>query len=433
MNVVEAVRIMKAGHNVYLTGAAGSGKTYLLNRFIQYLRDKRINVAVTASTGIAATHLRGVTVHSWAGIGLMRIASDKQIQEILGDERITRRFKETEILIIDEISMLDADRLDLLEKLIRLGRGKREPFGGMQIVLCGDFFQLPPVTKGIEPVSFVYKSSAWNNMDLKVCYLHGQYRQEDKELITILNAIRGASVNDAIVHRLNGLVALSSSQSYLNHAVKLYPLNVNADYENERELATLPGEQHEYQMQRKGVSVIAESLGKYCLAPEKLVLKRGASVMFLRNNVDKGYANGSLGRISGFNKDGFPVVTLLNNKSVVAEPATWTVEENSKIIAQAEQIPLRLAWAITVHKSQGMTLEAAEVDLRQCFESGMGYVALSRVRSLGGLRVLGFNEMALKVNEEILVFDEELKQQSQEVLRESRLRYPKPQVETKKL
>jgi ATP-dependent DNA helicase PIF1 len=167
-----------------------------------------------------------------------------------------------------------------------------------------------------------------------------------------------------------------------------------------------------------GVPAIADSIKRGCLAPEKLVLKRGASVMFVKNNFEKGYVNGTLGTVSGFNEIGFPEVELLNGKTLVAEPAIWKVEENGKIRAQTKQIPLRLAWAITVHKSQGMTLDAAQVDLSKSFEKGMGYVALSRVRSLEGLRVLGFNAMALAVNEETLAFDQELKKCSEGALHE---------------
>jgi hypothetical protein len=143
--------------------------------------------------------------------------------------------------------------------------------------------------------------------------------------------------------------------------------------------------------------------------------------MFVKNNFENGYVNGTLGTVSDFDENGFPVVTLFNNKEMVVEPVTWNVEENGKILAQTKQIPLRLAWAITVHKSQGMTLDAAQIDLSKCFEPGMGYVALSRVCSLGGLRLLGFNDMALKVNEETLAFDQELKKLSEEAVHESGL------------
>ncbi|MCX6702965.1 MAG: AAA family ATPase [Candidatus Wolfebacteria bacterium] len=162
MTQQEALEILKVGHNVYLTGAAGSGKTYLLNEYIRFLREKEINVGVTASTGIAATHMGGITIHAWAGIGIDRLASDADIKMIATNNRVARRFAQTDVLIIDEVSMLDSDRLNLIERVARAARGNWKPFGGMQVILCGDFFQLPPVAKRGEPVpQFAYQSSAW--------------------------------------------------------------------------------------------------------------------------------------------------------------------------------------------------------------------------------------------------------------------------------
>lgn len=414
----EALKILKSGHNVYLTGAAGSGKTYLLNKFIRHLAEQKVNVAVTASTGIAATHMNGITIHAWSGIGILRTAAVSQIQAIAKKKRLEKKYINTEVLVIDEISMLDADRLDLLDQLARFIRKNQEPFGGMQVVLCGDFFQLPPVKRPDEPLPrFAFKSSVWDAMQLKVCYLDEQHRQEDDILTRILNAIRNGSTNDALTNYLNKVVAANLS-SDSGKGVRLYPRNLNVDAENERELSKLPGEPHVYQTQSEGIPEFAKALSKNCLAPEQLLLKKGAAVMFVKNNFESGYVNGTLGRVSGFNEEHYPVVTLLNGRKIVAEPATWSVEENGKTLATNKQIPLRLAWAITVHKSQGMTLEAAQIDLRQCFEVGMGYVAFSRVRSLSGLKLLGFNQLALRVNEEILSFDKELKKQSDLALQE---------------
>jgi ATP-dependent DNA helicase PIF1 len=415
----EALKILKSGHNVFLTGAAGSGKTYLLNMYIQYLKAKGSTVGITASTGIAATHMEGMTIHSWAGIGLLRTATDKQIQDILDKKRIARRLRKTQTLIIDEVSMLDAERIDLIEKVARFARGVWKPFGGLQVVFCGDFFQLPPVAKANEPLpGFAYKSAAWQNMDLRVCYLHEQYRQGDQDLLKILNAIRDSAVDETVVNRLRQCRNNVLSPDHPGRFVRLYSHNPDVDQENEHELAGLSGKANRYTMETSGIPAIADSLKMGCLAPEKLLLKKGASVMFVKNNFDQGYVNGTLGTVSGFNEKGIPLIALRNKQEILAEPVTWSVEENGKTLAQIKQIPLRLAWAITVHKSQGMTLDAAQVDLSRCFESGMGYVALSRVRSLDGLRLTAFNDMALRVSQEVLAFDQDLKKRSEEALHE---------------
>ncbi len=419
MTQEEALKILKSGHNVYLTGAAGSGKTYLLSKYIQYLKARGVNVGVTASTGIAATHMEGITIHSWAGIGILNRATDKEILEMVSNKRVARRIQKTQTLIIDEVSMLDAERIDLIEKVTRLTRQSWEPFGRLQVVLCGDLFQLPPVARADEPLpKLVYKSAAWQNMNLKICYLHEQYRQGDKELLRILNAIREAKVDDTVVNRLRECRNTAFAPSPSSRFVRLYSHNPDVDGENQLELKKLEEKEYEYIMEVNGIPALAAALKMGCLAPEKLVLKKGAAVMFVKNNFEKGYVNGSLGTVSSFNEAGIPVITLLNGNEISAEPATWSVEESGKTLAQVKQVPLRLAWAITVHKSQGMTLDAVQVDLSKSFVRGMGYVALSRVRSLEGLRVLGFNAMALKVDEETQEFDQELKKLSEEALHE---------------
>ena len=419
MTQEEALKILKRGHNVYLTGAAGSGKTYVLNKFIQYLKAKKIHTGITASTGIAATYMDGMTIHAWAGIGVHRTLPDRDIVEITKQKRIAQRLQKAQTLIIDEVSMLDAARLDLLEKVARVARGNFEPFGGMQVVLCGDLFQLPPVARANElPPELIYKSPAWGKLNLRVCYLHEQHRQGDMEYLEILNAIRDAAVDQKVVDRLrqcrDPIKWLNPSSRY----IRLYTHNENVDWVNQRELARLPGEEHKFIMNTSGIPAFGDSLKKSCLAPEMLVLKKDAMVIFVKNNFEKGYVNGTLGKVSGFTENGAPIVTLMNNKQIAAEPETWSVADNGKTLAQTSQIPLRLAWAITVHKSQGMTLDAVQVDLSKCFEKGMGYVALSRVRSLNGLQLLGFNRMALQVNEETLAFNQELKKLSEVALQE---------------
>jgi ATP-dependent exoDNAse (exonuclease V) alpha subunit len=416
MTQKEALEILKQGHSVFITGAAGSGKTYLLNQFIQFLSKRGIGVGITASTGIAATHLGGFTIHSWAGIGIGREASDAEIRMMASHRRVAKRFATSDVLIIDEISMLDADRLNLVERVARAAKGSFKPFGGMQVVLCGDFFQLPPVAKeGEPPPRFAYHSAAWRELNPKICYLTEQFRQGDNKLLKILNAIRQRKVDDEVKFYLS-----ERHNAVLTNGriTKLYAHNSDVDAENMREMRRLPGEEVNYQMEASGVPAILNSLKSGCLAPEVLTLKKDAKVIFVKNNFERGYVNGTLGTVSDFDKYGYPVVTAFDGHKIIAAPESWSIEENGRILAKITQIPIRLAWAITIHKSQGMTLDAAEINLIDAFERGMGYVALSRVRSLAGLRLLGFNDIALEVHSEISVFDQELRSRSEEDLRE---------------
>lgn len=409
MTQKEALDILKTGRSVFLTGAAGSGKTYVLREYINYLRELNSDIGITASTGIAATVMGGTTIHSWSGIGIKDSLSKSDVQEIAEKKHIKSKVKKASVLIIDEISMLHHFRLDLVDRVIKEIKNSTEPFGGMQVVFCGDFFQLPPVRRSFEPeVFFAYHSEIWKNLNLKVCYLSEQHRQNDLEYLKVLNAVRDAEVSDEILEilktRFNKIAGFEPT--------KLYSHNRDVNNENETELSKIPGQIFEYEMQDRGRANLVEMLKKSCLAPQTLRLKIGAKVMFVKNNFEEGFVNGTLGIIvkCGFNE---VEVKTLSGQVIEVERENWHIEEDGKIKAEINQYPLRLAWAITVHKSQGMSLDSAEVDLSASFEKGMGYVALSRVRSLSGLFLKGLNDMALKVNEEVLEFDKKFRKLSE--------------------
>jgi ATP-dependent exoDNAse (exonuclease V) alpha subunit len=377
MTQKDVFEILKMGQNIFLTGPAGSGKTFLLNKYIDYLKANNIDAAVTASTGIAATHLSGRTIHSWCGMKIEEKMNGKQIDNLKDNENVFCRVTGAKVLIIDEISMLNASRLDLVNNICQALRQDLRPFGGLQIILCGDFFQLPPVTAGKkEDGRFVVESEIWNNMNLKVCYLDEQYRQEDQRFLKILNAIRNNAVDADIIDMLKGRINQPINSDI--KPTKLYTHNKSVEAENFFELNKLEGEERSYQMIERGVPHLVKSLQENCLAPETLSLKIDAVVMFIKNNFGKGYVNGTLGKVVEFDEDsGYPIVETVSGRQIMANPE---------------------AWAITIHKSQGMSLDCAEIDLSNTFEFGMGYVALSRVRALSGIKLLGINDNALRVN-----------------------------------
>lgn len=414
MTQKEALHILKLGHNVYITGQAGSGKTYLLNSYIDYLKEHGVGVGITASTGIAATHLGGMTIHAWAGIGIADDLSTKEIKEMMKKPYLRSRFASTKVLVIDEVSMLHAHRLDLVDRVCKAFKRCEEPFGGLQVVLCGDFFQLPPVSKtnGAVERDFIHNARSWYEMDVKICYLEEQHRQFDKRFTQILNDVRSNTITEDTLAALDERYQKPVGKGII--PTKLYTHNVDVDAINARELAKLAGDEVEYPMNATGNDSLFAMLKKSCLAPERLALKLGAQVMFVKNNFDKGYVNGTLGKVVDFDDEFQPVVEMVNGNKIVVVPTSWVVEEEGVVKAEICQVPLRLAWAITIHKSQGMSLDAAEIDLSKSFVPGMGYVALSRVRSLAGIKLMGTNEMALVVNEKVLELDQELLRRSNE-------------------
>ncbi len=410
MKQATALDILKLGHNVFLTGPAGSGKTFLLNQYIQYLKNKKIGVAVTASTGIAATHMNGQTIHSWSGLGIKDVFTEADFSKLKNRHFHKQRIKKTKVLIIDEISMLHAHQLDIVNNICKRFKEPFLPFGGLQIILCGDFFQLPPVAKFGSRAKFVIESSAWEEMNPTVCYLKEQHRQEDKQMLKILNDIRNRTCDSETME----LILSRENKSIKNSVAptRLYTHNANVDAINDFELQKIKEEPKTFQMTSAGIENLVNTIKRGCLAPEKLILKKGAVVMFVKNNFDRGFVNGTLGVVTDFEENGLPIVKTLSGKIIIAIPEKWSIEENDVTLASITQVPLRLAWAITVHKSQGMTLDAVEMDLSKSFEYGMGYVALSRVRRLDGIKLLGINETALEVNPIVCDLDRELEKMS---------------------
>jgi GTPase SAR1 family protein len=412
MKQLTALSIMKAGKNVFLTGSAGAGKTYTLNQYIRYLKARKIPVAVTASTGIAATHLNGITIHAWAGFGVKKTVVKADLDAIKEKKHLREHLEQTKVLIIDEISMMHRCQLDMTNKILKYIRQNNEPFGGLQVVFCGDFFQLPPIGDNGESNKdkFAFMSEAWVEAAPVICYLSEQHRQKGNSLDTILNEIRAGAVSENSIKLLR-----VASLTELKDAPKLFTHNYDVEGINRQEMSKLKSRSRYFDAETKGNPKLLEMLKSNVRTDEKLELKLGAKVMFIKNNFEKGYINGSLGTIADFTNEGMPIVDLSDGKRIFCEREKWAIEdEKGKALASFEQFPLRAAWAITVHKSQGMTLDEAEVDLSNTFERGQGYVAISRVRSIEGLSLKGFNQMALELDPLAMKADRRFKELAHE-------------------
>jgi len=441
MKQTTALDILKEGNNVFLTGAPGAGKTYVINQYIDYVKSHEIPLCVTASTGIAASHIGGITLHSFSGIGIADSLTEKDIKQILTKQHIVTRLRKVKVLIIDEISMVSPFVFTSVDTICRKARGSDEPFGGLQVVMSGDFFQLPPVVKPIQTAQddfgdfqgdesmmarYVWQTPLWNDLDLSTCYLHEKFRHEDEDFIQVLEEIRSGEVSSE-----SKMILEECFEKEIDHMkfMRLYTHNADVDRINAQELASLPGEKKVFRAGTKGNPKIIESIFGATLIQPMCPLKIGALVIFVKNNHEKGYVNGTMGEVTGYEEgSGLPIVQTFSGQIIVAEPEQWLREnEKEEILGGVKQIPLRLAWALTVHKSQGMTIDAAEIDLSKSFEVGQGYVALSRLRSLEGLRLLGINDKALSVDRSIIDFDHGLIEQS-DILVDDRGEISKEQV-----
>jgi hypothetical protein len=412
MTQAQALAVLKTGGNVFLTGEPGAGKTYVLNQYIDWLTASEIPVAVTASTGIAATHIGGMTIHSWSGIGARDTLDAYALDRIASNEKVVRRVKKARVLVIDEISMLDGRVLEMVETVCRTIKQNGDAFGGMQVILVGDFFQLPPVSGRGEMTRFAFESRAWEGARFVTCYITEQHRQEDDLLLGLLSSIRKNDIDESHYTLLGEQEEIGFPDI---EPTKLYTHNSDVDSVNLAHLRALSTKGATFKMEASGNKQLVEQLVKSCLSPEVLELREEAMVMCTKNNFEAGYVNGTLGRVKKFDADdGYPWITTSDGRDIKMVPQPWTIEEDGKVRAQIIQVPLRLAWAITVHKSQGMSLDAAEIDLRNAFTYGQGYVALSRVRSLQGMKVLGLNAHALLVDPRVVEQDERFREESNE-------------------
>jgi len=412
----EVIYAIEGQDNVFVSGPAGVGKSYLLS----YIKKNYANagLALTASTGIAAVNIGGQTLHSWAGIGLGNLPVDEIIANLMSPKmsRIRRRIRMAKILAIDEISMIGSKLFDLLDTVFCAVRKDDRFFGGMQLLVFGDFLQLPPISNDFSGDEiFAFQSKAWRRGNFKNVILNQVFRQKDASFVNLLNNIRfgNPSVDDC------QLLASRQKMPDLLDEVKptiIVTHNYLVEKINRKKIAQIDGKEHHFEAIFAGDRSKYEFLMKNCLATTNLVLKIGCQVMMLKNTYQsQGVSNGSIGVIRGFSvKKGYPIVEFANGEIITIAYEEWSLDEYDevkkqfKMRAKMAQIPLNLAWAITVHKSQGMTLDAIYCDLANSFADGQIYVALSRVKSLDGLFIKGLDLSRLSVDERILRFYEGL-------------------------
>jgi len=407
-----ALDILKSGKNVFITGSAGTGKTYLLNLYTQYLKERRVYPTIVAPTGIAASHLGGQTIHSFFALGIRDSIDEGYVDFLLDKKYLKTRFSKLKLLIIDEVSMISPEIFSSMDLILRGFKGTDAPFGGVQVVISGDFFQLPPVSKVPKDKRFAWQTPVWKALDLHTCYLEEKFRQDDDRLIQVLDDIRSGEISVSSEQMLGDRHEKELNSHF--RPTKLYTHNVDVDRINLDELNKLEGESKLFAYESKGSEKNIGKIFKSSLVLETLALKKGAVVIFIKNNQEAGYVNGTTGTVLSFSPiDNMPIVRTTEGKKIKLEPEDWSLENDSgKVTATVSQVPLRLAWAITIHKSQGMTLDAAEIDLSKTFETGQGYVALSRIKNIEGLRLMGLNNMALRVDPLILHIDDRIKMAS---------------------
>jgi len=424
-----AVDLSLAGTSFFLTGEAGTGKSWSLETIIEQLKANGTEVAVTAATGLAASQIGGSTLHAFAGIGLGNdpierlVASAKQ-------ERLRTRWSGVDTLIIDEVSMVDPVYWSKLQRVAQVARNNpREPFGGLQVIAVGDFFQLPPVAKPdhAQQARYCFETKAWQDTFHHVVNLTQVFRQKDGRFVALLNRARRGRLTPDDVALLRNRLNVSFTAADGIEPTLLYPYNKKVQEENQAALKKLPSKPRLYRMKTGSTSVAngttrldlpdadrkkpmtpvereALKLRNNCPASQELLLKVGAQVMLLANlRPEAGLVNGSRGVVVGFDRHHYPVVRFAKCRATI-QAFMWKTRLGDYGHVWASQIPLKLAYAYTIHKAQGQSMDRVKLRLVKTFEAGQGYVALSRVRTLEGLCLTGFNPEAIQVDPKVIAF-----------------------------
>jgi ATP-dependent exoDNAse (exonuclease V) alpha subunit len=412
-SVIEA---FEAGKNIFVTGGAGSGKSYLLNYLKQNYSKHGFEVA--ASTGVAALNIGGLTIHSWAGIGMANLPVEQIVENLLSPRatKARARIRRTTALAIDEVSMLSVEVLEILNQVFQKVRQNSAPMGGLQILLFGDFLQLPPVNRMGAEFNFCFNSEIWKELGLQNFVLEKIFRQKDEKFVQILHNLRFGSLSQNDIEALESRVKAVDNISVIKPTI-LTTHNAKVEKINQVELQKIPRDEVAFEAKYFGTPDKIEFLKRNCIAQEKLKLKVGAQVMMIKNTYQKeGVINGSLGIIREFSsKKSYPVVEFAGNKIFTIAPEEWLVErfdEQKKLVitdAGMNQIPLILAWAMTIHKSQGLTLDKISCDLSDVFTPGQAYVALSRARNLEGVFIDSINFNKIRANSDAIDFYRSLK------------------------
>jgi ATP-dependent exoDNAse (exonuclease V) alpha subunit len=402
--------------NIFISGPAGTGKSYALKGLMDFLSKNGVNVAITATTGVAAYNVGGQTIHSWAGIGLGDLQLDDLIDKVNRNKVAHNRIVETDVLVIDEVSMLKSDLINKLNGLFQSIRFSKEPFGGMQIVYCGDMLQLPPVWKNGEDEEFVFESESWKNSNPKIVYLKEIIRQiNDKRFATLLNELRVGCLDN--FHILKERVDGQFPDDGID-PVFLYCKNADVEILNKEMLKEVDGDVKRFYAKDTGSPYHTEFFNKHTPIPEILELKIGAQVMLLRNiDVPNGLVNGSIGKVTGYTSDGNVKVKFKTGEHIITNYSVELREQKPskgkltmEVVASRTQIPLRIAYAVTIHRIQGSTLDRAVIDLSEAFADGMCYVALSRVRDLEAMSLTEFKHHRVRVNQKCLDFYKEIEE-----------------------
>ena len=394
--------------NIFLTGRAGSGKSFLISHF---LKDKdRKYFPIVASTGAAAVLVGGRTFHSFFGLGVMEGGVEKTVERALENRRLTQRLRQIEGFILDEISMISGPTLRAAEAICRLARKKDEPWGGARVIAVGDFAQLPPVSVQNSQKEWAFLDGVWQRSCFKPLLLNTILRSQDQTYTGVLNDIREGIVSDKVEYYLNRKTNPDYELQQEVAKTHLFPRRDTAEDFNKKRLAQIKEPARDFPTLYMGEAKAVEQMKRQAPIPELLQLKESALVMLRVNDTQYRYVNGSLAYVIKMSDDVL-TLQLKNGKEIEIEKNTFSLQgPDGYAVASATNFPVTLAYATTIHKAQGATLDEMVCDLRRLWEPGQAYVALSRLRSGEGLTLTGWDRGSIRVDQEVVKFHESLEE-----------------------
>jgi len=401
-----ALKALEGTDNLFLTGSAGTGKSFLIQHYLKTLDTTKM--PVVASTGAAAILVNGRTFHSFFGIGIMEGGLEETIKRALDNSYITRRLKSVYGVIIDEISMIPGIALEAAETIARKARKSSAPWGGLRVITVGDFSQLPPVTRSNNAKDWAFLNPTWEKSDFMAVHLSEVMRTQDLEFLEILNLVRRGVLNNKVTDYFNSRISRVDNLDELE-MTRLFPRKDSVEEYNLFRLDQIKSPLHTFETQYPvSDKRYLDRIKRDAPVPEVLKLKEGALVMMRQNDPEQKWVNGSLGTITEIEKGSLTIALLSTGREVEIEPASFTMlDENGAVKATARNFPINLAYATTIHKSQGMTLDKLCVDLRGAWEHGQAYVALSRIKSGAGLHLEGWTPRSVVMDPAVMKFHQD--------------------------
>lgn len=401
----QALAILASGRNIFLTGSAGTGKTFVIKEYLKQKKPKK--PPVLASTGAAAVLIGGRTFHSYFGLGIMEGGIDKTVTKAVSNSRIIQRIQKANEVIIDEISMIHPNAFEAANRIAKSIKESSAPFGGIRLILTGDFFQLPPVDRFEKKIPWIFKNDLWNSLEIEKVILKRSMRTSSRTFEHILDKIRYGICDEDVCAFLDSRRKPLSSDF---RGTVLFARKNDVETYNQNRLDQLRGKLYEFEtsvIARERNQTPKEKLIDLSPLPHILQLKEGALVMIRRNDESESYVNGSLGFVKKIGDEAIDLELFNGNLVTVEKEDFHVLDGDGKVSATIRNFPLTLGWAATIHKSQGASIDSLHLNLNNLWEYGQAYVAISRAKNPEALFISDWSRNSIRADAEVLEYYQE--------------------------